>query len=177
MMLDVSARVKVVIVFACMVIGIGYSGARAEDAMKPSGETILTISGEISQENTSDSKYALDLAMLDTMPQREFSTSTIWTKGKITYRGVQLKTLLDQLGAKGKTLHMIAINDYAVDVPVTDAVDGGPILATHANGKPLSVREKGPVWLIYPFDDKPEYRSEVIYSRAIWQLKAIEVRN
>lgn len=177
MVFNVSQNVKAAILSVCIFVGLGYSGAKAQDAMKPSGETILTISGEIGQKNTRDSKYTLDLAMLDTMPQSEFSTSTIWTKGKITYRGVRLKTLLDQLGAKGKTLHMVAINDYAVDVPVTDAVDDGPILATRADGKPLSVREKGPVWLIYPFDDKPEYRSEVIYSRAIWQLKAIEVRD
>lgn len=172
-----SPNVKAATLVLCFFVGLGFSAAGAQDAAKPAVEAILTVSGAISQKNAGGSGYPLDLAALDNLPQTEFTTSTIWTKGKITYKGVELKTLLDQLGAKGKTLHMVAINDYAVDVPVTDAIAGGPILATRADGKPLSVREKGPIWLIYPFDAKPEYRSEVIYSRAIWQLKAIEVRD
>jgi hypothetical protein len=41
--------------------------------------------------------------------------------------------------------------------------------------RPMSVREKGPLWVIYPFDDVPEYQNETIYSRSIWQLDRIEV--
>ena len=39
----------------------------------------------------------------------------------------------------------------------------------------MSVREKGPLWVIYPFDSDPEYQTEVIYSRSIWQLDRIVV--
>ncbi|RYH00603.1 oxidoreductase, partial [Salipiger sp. IMCC34102] len=39
----------------------------------------------------------------------------------------------------------------------------------------MQVRDKGPLWIVYPYDDTPEYRSEVIYSRSIWQLDRIEV--
>jgi hypothetical protein len=38
------------------------------------------------------------------------------------------------------------------------------------------VREKGPLVIIYPFDDQPELRSALRYSRAIWQLRSIEIR-
>jgi hypothetical protein len=38
----------------------------------------------------------------------------------------------------------------------------------------MSVRDKGPLWVIYPYDSD-DYRSEVIYSRSIWQLDRLEV--
>jgi hypothetical protein len=41
--------------------------------------------------------------------------------------------------------------------------------------RPMSVRDKGPLWVVYPFDDVPAYQSETIYSRSIWQLDRIEV--
>ena len=45
------------------------------------------------------------------------------------------------------------------------------------NGDVMLVRNKGPLWVVYPYDENPEYRSEVIYSRSIWQLDRIEVIN
>jgi hypothetical protein len=39
----------------------------------------------------------------------------------------------------------------------------------------MSVRDKGPLWVIYPYDAVPEYKSERIYARSIWQLVSIEV--
>ena len=68
-----------------------------------------------------------------------------------------------------------AINDYAVEIPVSDAVVGGPIVAYFLNGEPMSVRDKGPLWIVYPFDADPHYQTEVIYSRSIWQLDRIEL--
>ena len=49
------------------------------------------------------------------------------------------------------------------------------ILAIEANGKPLSVRDKGPIWLLYPFDSDARYQTEVIYARSIWQIERMEV--
>ena len=38
----------------------------------------------------------------------------------------------------------------------------------------MSRRDKGPLWVIYPYHDNIDYRSETIYSRSIWQLDRIE---
>ena len=64
--------------------------------------------------------------------------------------------------------------DYAVTIPTSDAVEGGPIIAYEMDGKPMSRRDKGPLWVIYPFDDSAKYRTETIYSRSIWQLNRIK---
>lgn len=87
-----------------------------------------------------------------------------------------LATLLKAVGADGAMLRASAINDYAVEIPVEDAVEGGPIVAYLLNGEPMSVRDKGPLWIVYPFDSAPEYQTEQVYSRSIWQLDRIEVQ-
>jgi len=103
-------------------------------------------------------------------------TTTIWTEGMQTFEGVALVDLLAAIEAEGANLRAIALNDYAVDIPVSDAVEGGPIVAFLRNGETMSLRDKGPLWVIYPFDSSPEYQTEQIYSRSIWQLDRIEVQ-
>ena len=39
----------------------------------------------------------------------------------------------------------------------------------------MSVREKGPIWVIYPYDHDADYRTDTIFSRSIWQLDRIDV--
>lgn len=129
---------------------------------------ILTIGGL-------GEKIELTLADLQEMGAASFETSTIWSEGVLHFTGVPLKNLLDRLEVTDGRLLARAINDYAVEIPVSDGVDGGPIIAYMMNGEEMSVRNKGPLWLVYPYDLNPEYRSEVIYSRSIWQLDRIDV--
>ncbi|MCD1636947.1 oxidoreductase [Martelella mediterranea] len=151
--------------------------ARADELQQPAGRVILEVSGKIGVTNTVDSIAEFDLSMLDSLPQTHFRTSTIWTNGVHEFSGVELVVLLDALDADGTSLVMTALNDYAIDMPTSEAVEGGPILATRVDGEPLSVREKGPIWLVFPFDQKPEYKTEVTYSRSIWQMKTIRVED
>jgi hypothetical protein len=141
----------------------------------PEGEVLLTVSGDIAATNA-DGAAAFDRAMLEAMEPVTFTTTTTWTEGPQTFTGVELADLLDALGVTEGTLRAMAINDYGVDIPVADAVAGGPIVAYLRDGDPMSVRDKGPLWIVYPFDAKPEYQTEVIFSRSIWQLDRIEVR-
>ena len=39
----------------------------------------------------------------------------------------------------------------------------------------MTLRDKGPLWLVYPYDADTAYQSEVIYARSVWQLDRIEV--
>jgi len=149
----------------------------AGELQQPEGGVILTVDGTIANVNTPDGAAAFDMAMLDALPQRRFRTATIWTSGVSEFSGPTLRSLLAHVGAKGKTLRLTALNEYAVEMPAADAFEGGPILATRKDGRALSVRDNGPLWLIYPFDDEPAYKTEVTYSRSIWQLKSIEVKD
>lgn len=143
-------------------------------AMEATGTVLLTVTEE-GAEPDAPAAATFDMEMLKAMPQSVIVTSTIWTDGVQEFRGVSLKDFLDAVDAGGDAVRLSAINDYSVEVPVSDAVEGGPIIAYEMNGAPMAVRDKGPLWLVYPYDSDESYRSEVIYARSIWQLDRIAV--
>lgn len=150
------------------------SSASAQDLPEPRGKVILTVTGDIDRTN-GDGKARFDIDMLRAIGETEIVTDTIWTSGTLTFTGVELIDLLDYLGADADALSARAINDYAVTVPTTDAVEGGPIIAYEIDGNTMSRREKGPLWLVYPYAASSDYRTEVIYARSIWQLDRITI--
>ena len=148
--------------------------AMTEEVGLPTGEVILTVRGDIANRN--DGEAALfDREMLEALGSESFETTTIWTDGVQRFTGVSLHALLEAVGATGGTLRAIALNDYAVEIPVSDAGPGGPIVAYLQNDAPMSVRQKGPLWIVYPYDARNAYRTEQVYARSIWQLVSIEV--
>lgn len=160
--------------FAMFVLALAtLDAARAGDLAPPTGEVILTVSGQIGMKNAGD-EAAFDLAMLEALPKKEIRTATPWTDGVTTFEGFALKDLLAAVGATGETLHAVALNDYATDLPASDA-ELGVVIAYKVNGEYISVREKGPLWVIYPFDDRPDLKTETIYGRSIWQLTRLDV--
>jgi hypothetical protein len=83
--------------------------------------------------------------------------------------------VLASCGAHGDTLRLAALNDFRADMPVADTVKYDVIVARLLDGKPMSVRDKGPLFIMYPFNARPELRGAVYYSRSVWQLRAIDV--
>lgn len=148
--------------------------ALAEDLPMPTGTVVLTISGEIDNTNV-DGTAQFDMEMLKSMEAETFETSTMWTEGPQTFTGVPMYILMERVGAHDVTIHATAINDYAVDIPVSDWSTKGAILAYERNGAEMTIRNKGPLWVVYPFDSDARFRAEVIYSRSIWQLDRIIV--
>lgn len=157
---------------AFLLVGSAFS-VRSETLMPlpaPEGEVVLRISGDISVSNAVG-EAMFDLAMLKALGPIDVTTSTLWTDGEQVFTGVPLRTVLDRIGAKGTMIDARALNDYRVDIPVSDALADGPILAYAQNGVPLTVRDMGPIWVIYPYDADVAYQNEIIYSRSIWQLQ------
>lgn len=150
------------------------TSAQAEDLAALTGEVVLTISGNIGQTGP-DGSAQFDMEMLKAMPQRNFETSTIWTEGETSFVGVPLSVLLEKVGAEGATIRATAINDYAVEIPVDSISAQDPIVAYEMDGAAMSRRQKGPLWIVYPYDSDTKYQTEVIYSRSIWQLDRLEI--
>ena len=136
---------------------------------------ILTITGSIRLRNDRDAA-SFDLPRLETLPRSSFSTRTPWYPQARKFTGVLVRELLSAVGATGTTLTAVALNDYRVSIPTDDLVRNGALLAYWLDDKPMAVRDKGPLVVIYPFDDRPELRTAVHYSRAIWQLRRIDVK-
>lgn len=162
--------------FISILIGQAPLWALAQTASPgaANGKTILRISGLIST-GGSAGVVTLDGATLDALPVHSFTTTAPWFKNRTSFSGPLLSDVLDSVGAKGTQLAMRALNDYKVMVPVSDAYQYQPILARRINNQLISVRDKGPLFLIYPFDSRPELNTEVFFARSIWQIKSIQV--
>ncbi len=158
---------------AALLPGLWAWPARALDA--PTGKVILTITGTLAHSNDNGSA-AFDLALLQKLPQHSFSTRTPWYPQPRKFSGVLLRDLLAAVGSQAVTLKAVALNDYRVDIPAEDLTQHGAMLAYLLDDSPMPVREKGPLVIIYPFDDHPELRNAVRFSRAIWQLRTIELK-
>ncbi|MDD2730321.1 molybdopterin-dependent oxidoreductase [Malikia sp.] len=118
----------------------------------------------------------LDASVLRVLPQYNVTTHTPWHDGAVTFGGPRLEDLLELLKPAGKTLHITALNDYSVDIPLSDLQRYQPVLAWQLNGQAISVRNKGPLFLIYPFDSYPELHNQLYYGRSIWQVRRITIR-
>ncbi|WP_210527913.1 hypothetical protein [Rubellimicrobium arenae] len=140
----------------------------------PAGQVVLTLSGQVADTN-SDGVAEFDLAMLDALPQRETVTATPWHEGRPTFSGPTIASVLRAVGAQGSKLRIVALNDYSAEMPVEDAQTIPVILATRIDGKTISIRDKGPLFVIYPFDEQPELFNEVYFGRSVWQVARIEV--
>lgn len=164
---------KTISLLACLFAVLAGS-VWAGQLSQPQGEVILSVSGDIGQIN-SDGFARFDIDMLRALPVAEFDTTTIWTEGTKSFVGVPLKSLLDIVEADGATLLASAINDYTVEIPIDSLTADAPIVAYEMDGETMSRRQKGPLWIVYPYDSDAEFRSEVIYSRSIWQLDRLQV--
>ena len=154
----------------------GASGfAAAESLAKPmGGQIILTIDGAIANSN-GDTGAFFDLALLKTLPAQQIVTETPWTKGVHTFTGVPLGTLMKWIGATGKTVTASALNDYSVDLPVDDGAKPDALVVYLFDGAPMLASDRGPLWIVYPFSEHPELRTETYYQRAVWNLYGMTV--
>jgi hypothetical protein len=146
--------------------GLGLAGlpGRAPALAAPTGPVVLTISGRIRSPNAARSAQ-FDMAMLQQLPQTSFTTTTPWYAQARQFTGPLLRTVL----------HALALNDYRVDIPMEDAQRFDVIIARLLDGRAMSVRSRGPLLIIYPFDAQPELRSPTYATRSAWQLRSIEV--
>lgn len=91
-------------------------------------------------------------------------------------KGVLARDLMKFSGPAAEIMSVVALDGYAIDVPVSDITAYDVIIATEIDGKPLSVRDKGPAWLIYPVSEHKELDDTIYESRSVWQIKSIEFK-
>jgi len=150
------------------------NAASGQTLAVPSGPVLLTMRGKLKRTNQGDSA-TFDMAMLEAAMQHSFSTKTPWFKDARKFTGPLLRDVLAMAGASGSTLRVGALNDYRIDVPADDARRFDVTLARLIDDRPITVREKGPLFMIYPFDSDAALRNPLYYSRSVWQLKTIDV--
>lgn len=140
----------------------------------PSGKVILTISGKVAEKNVADTAV-FDLAMLEKLPQQSFSTKTPWETLPIKFTGPYLRDVLAAAKAKGSVMKAVTLNDYKTVIPFDDVHKFNMILAHKMNGLAIPVRTKGPLFIVYPYDSKPELQTKPYYDRSAWQVKSLAI--
>jgi hypothetical protein len=146
-----------------------------DDALAlPQGPVILKITGAIDRANVGDEAH-FDRAMLNALPQHDVRTDTPWTDQAHDYRGPLMRELLAHVGAQGEHVYVAALNGYDVKIPTDDFASYDVLLAIESDGEPMPIREYGPLWVLYPFDDHEVLLSEKMRFRAVWQVMRIDV--
>ncbi len=157
-----------------LVFVVSLTGAACASMLSvPTGPVILTVSGSISKTNDGDvAKF--DRAMLEALEWTTIESYTRWTDGATEFSGVELSALLEAVGASGTKFLAIALNDYSVEIPISDAETHNVLLAMEMDGVAMKIRDKGPIWVIYPQTE--EQASEPRFDeKMIWQLKSIKI--
>jgi hypothetical protein len=142
---------------------------------KPTGKVLLKIKGAITKPNNG-SVAEFDMRMLEELPQVTHTVETPWYPRKVSFRGPLLRDVLAAAGASGQTIKAVAINDYAVQIPFSDATNFDVILAIQMNGKAMSSRDKGPIFVIYPYDKFSADEVKRYHDQSVWQLDTLEIQ-
>ncbi|QQR38720.1 molybdopterin-dependent oxidoreductase [Devosia rhizoryzae] len=167
------AAARLLLIAAATILGLGQALA-LDPLPAPTGPVILTVAGDLEVTN-SDEGADFDREMLYALGLTDLVTTTAWTDGPQTFRGVALQTVLDRVGAKGTTIKATALNDFRTSIPYEEAAKYNVLLASEMNGEEMSVRDRGPLWIVYPRSDFSELQAPEYNDRWAWQLRTLEI--
>jgi hypothetical protein len=136
----------------------------------PQGPIVLTVSGDAL------GFVELDMAAIEAVGLVEYTVQDPFLHRPITYRGPLMSELLDAIQADpdATNMRLVALNDYAIDMPVSMVREYPILFAIMADGEYMEIADRGPAMLVLPYD---HYEFERPASDAfwIWQIKSIEI--
>ncbi len=134
-------------------------------------QTVLTL------ENPSKNiRIELSREDLLAMPQVTVKTGNEFVDGVAEFSGPLARDVISLLGGGFDVADFYAVNDYSIPIPVADFENYDVVMALFMNGKRFSLRDKGPIWLIYPMTGNPELQDKIYNDRLIWQLVRVSAR-
>lgn len=166
-----SVRMLLIAFAACVA---SLANAQENALPEPEGKPILTIEGEIAVTN-SDDTAVFDRTMLEALGLETIETTTPWYDGAVTFEGVPMRSILERVGADGEEVVARALNDYSTVIPASDFYDHGVILALKRDGEYMEISDKGPLFIVYPYDAEGLH-SQQYYARSAWQVARLIVR-
>jgi hypothetical protein len=127
---------------------------------------------------SADKVVEIPLSKIATLPQSEYVAVLPGIDDKPhRARGPLLRDVLALADVTGDVLQVVGYDRYKAEIPITDLDAFQVLAAREVDGKPLTLRDKGPLWIVYPSEAHPELRFNPIYeARSVWQVKEISVR-
>lgn len=161
----VFSRVCPLALSAILILAVA-GAALAHSVPAPQGPVVLTIAGDITHTNRDashtkrdgffayheiefKSAFVLDRATLQKLPQKEIVCQPPQYDRTVTFSGPSLRDVLDLVGAEKVSLKTRALDGFAVELTAEQVASKDWILATHADGKPFGIGDKGPIWLMH----------------------------
>ncbi len=163
----------------------------AAEMTAPGDRVIVTVGGDLPSGNmpagTEDdanffgyldlnfaAAVGFDDAMLAGLDQGRITLPKFgpWTDVSLT--GPYLSSVMYAAGADERTALPMALDGYQVEIPWDNITGLRPILATHANGRPLALGGFGPAAVIYP-PQKDAALQEELEALQVWAVVFIGV--
>lgn len=143
----------------------------------PAQDAVFTVSGNFTAKNAG-ATLALDLPTLEKFGLVKYKVNDPWLNANNEYTGVLVSDFLQTIGASpdAQTLHLVAIDDYTVELKISDLKKWPILLATQTNGKYMSIADKGPTRIIFPYDISPDLDKAAYKDFWVWSIKSMEVR-
>jgi hypothetical protein len=159
---------------ALLLVFPGSVSPRAAELLpRPKGSVILTVSGKIERTNSAVGAQ-FDREMLEALGSASITTRSEVSEVPQTFEGVPLRAVLDKVGVQGRAMRASALNDYVIVIPLED-LQFEPILAMRVDNRTLTVRDKGPLWIVYPRDSYRVLQDTRYDPRWVWQLNKLNI--
>ena len=133
------------------------------------GRIVLTVESEGHQ-------TLFDMRTLEALPQRTYKLTTPWYLRPVSFQGPLMRDVFATAGVRGTHIEAKAVNDFTADIPFAHAEAHDVIVSLRMDGKPISARDKGPLFLIYPYDRLPDEEREAYFDLSVWQLDVLRVK-
>ena len=141
----------------------------------PHDRVLLTVTGALANADASG-RVDFDLTSLEHLGLSKLTTWTPWTDGEVEFEGVLARRLMEAVGARGTDVEALGLNDYEEVIPIEDFHKYDVLLALRMNGELMRVRDKGPIWIVYPWSDHPGLDDFATREKSVWQLSVLHVR-
>lgn len=123
-----------------------------------------------------DKSVQFSPAELEHLGSYRLHTASFWYEGRRVFEGPLFRDVLKAAGIdQVKAVRITAHDDYSQIIPQQDWLEWPTLIATREDGKPLSLKDKGPYRLIYPQNMNPELENIRYRPRWVWVIRTIEV--
>lgn len=156
------------------------------------GPVLLTVTGDVGAPNRGpvdpdydklfifnevnfDKAREFDLADLEKLPQATVRADFPKGGAETEFSGPLLRDVLAAAGATGETVTVQAMDGYAVELPLAEAVEKGAVVALERDGKPLGIGDFGPTQIVFPRAERADLR-DMPDDWWIWQIYHIDVK-
>ena len=152
------------------------------------GPTLLTVSGLIGKGNRGpinkiqdqmmvkqkvsfNTAHAFDFAAITALPAVTIEPTLEYDGARHILKGPLLIDVLKSCGVKvqdGMVVFLRAVDGYAAQVSVADAIKYRFIVATHLDGHPMALGGLGPLWAVFDADKFPDMAAKSLPDRFAW---------